>query len=64
MKIFHTKKQNRKWTLVFETEEEARNFHHLIGCRKELRACSVQAVQKDEFQQELHSLILQVGMPV
>lgn len=37
MKLTHTKKAGRRWTLVFETEEEAKEFHHYVGCRDSTR---------------------------
>jgi len=32
MQITHTKKSKRRWTIVFETEDEARMFNHFIQC--------------------------------
>lgn len=32
MKITHTKKSGRRWTIAFETEDEMRAFNHMVQC--------------------------------
>lgn len=32
MKIFNTKKKDRRWTIVLATDEEARRFNHFVQC--------------------------------
>jgi hypothetical protein len=62
MKITHTKKKGREWTIVLETEKEARNLFHVFGCRNSLQSCNEIDVRECKFQQEFYSQLCASGI--
>ena len=64
MKVTHTKKKGRAWTLVLETEEEAAKLVHTFGCRNAIRDCNNSDVRTEKFQEDFYSSLIKTKMPV
>jgi len=64
MKITHTKKKSKRWTIILESEEEAINLVHVFGCRNALYFCARIAVREDKFQQGFYNQLLSSGILV
>ena len=58
MKITHRKQKGERYALVFETRQEAVQFAHYIGCRKNPQNCNLNEIRTGSFHEDLKSLVL------
>lgn len=62
MKLTHTKKKDRAWTLVLETEEEATLLKHVFGCKFGLGHCDKIEVRSGRFHDKVFTLCSEAGI--
>ena len=56
MKITKRKHKGERYTLIFETKQEAVQFAHYVGCRNNPQNCNLEEIRNGKFHSELRAL--------
>ena len=62
MKITHTKKKGKAWTITLKSNEEATKLKHVFGCYMNLEHCNKPTVKHGQYQKKVFKLLSDAGI--